>query len=234
MASEQSSKADAARPRVGVIAGPSTPRAYRVLLSLGAAGPVIFIATYLIDGATQPGYSSWHDSISTLSLAPRGWIQIASFVLYGLLTLCFAEGLRRSGSITAGGFALLVVAGLCLVLIGPFRTDPVLGFPPGKSSAATPGGTIHNLGSLVIFLAFPVAVFVTTRRPFRGWAAFSVANGVLSLVGVAAFFAAVSAAKGHVGGDSPAGLYERLPTLFIGLWQVALAVRVLRAKQKTR
>lgn len=155
----------------------STPRTHRVLLTLGAAGPVIFIATYLIDGAMQAGYSSWHDSISTLSLAPGGWIQIAGFVLCGLLTLCFAEGLRRSGSTRAAGFALLVVAGLCLAVIGPFRTDPVLGFPAGTSSAATLSGTIHNVGSLVVFLAFPAAVFVTTRRPFRGWAAFSVASG---------------------------------------------------------
>jgi hypothetical membrane protein len=207
----------------------SIPRT-RILLALGAAGPVIFITAYLVNGATQPGYNSWHDTISALSLAPHGWLQIANFVLYGALTLCFAEGLRRSGTVNTRGYALLVAAGLSLILIGPFRTDPILGFPAGEPAVVTPGGTVHNLGALVVFLAFPAAGFVTARRPFRGWSAFSIASGVLSLVAVAAFFATVAAAKGHDGGDSPAGFFERLPTLFIGLWQVAFAVRVLTGR----
>ncbi|MEU4227599.1 DUF998 domain-containing protein [Nonomuraea sp. NPDC026600] len=205
------------------------PRTH-ILLALGAAGPVTFITAYLVNGATQPGYSSWHDTISALSLAPHGWLQIANFVLYGVLTLCFAEGLRRSGTINRRGYALLVTAGLSLILIGPFRTDPILGFPAGEPAVITPGGTVHNLAALVVFLAFSAAAFATAHRPLRGWSAFSIASGALSLVAVAAFFATVAAAQGHDGGDSPAGFFERLPTLFIGLWQVAFAVRVLTGR----
>jgi hypothetical membrane protein len=209
----------------------SLQRKHRVLLTLGAAGPVIFIAGYLVNGATQPGYSSWHDTISTLSLARHGWIQVANFMLYGVLTLCFAEGLRRSGAIRGRGFALLVTAGLGLLVIGPFRTDPVLGFPAGEPSIVTSGGTVHNMSSLVVFLAFPAAVLVTTQRPFRGWAAFSITSSVLSVLAVGVYFAIVSAAHGHNGGDSPAGFFERLPTLLIGLWQVAFVFRVLADEQ---
>jgi hypothetical membrane protein len=208
----------------------SIQRKQGVLLALGAAGPVIFIAGYLINGATQPGYSSWHDTISTLSLARHGWIQVANFMLYGALTLCFAEGLRRSGAVKRWGFGLLVTAGLGLLVIGPFRTDPILGFPVGEPSVVTSGGTVHNMSSLLVFLAFPAAVLVTTRRPFRGWAAFSIASSVLSVLAVVVYFAIVSAAHGHQGGDSPAGFFERLPTLFIGLWQVALVYRLLTGK----
>jgi hypothetical membrane protein len=205
-------------------------RIRQFLLTLGVAGPVIFVAAYLVNGGTQPGYNSWHDTISTLSLADNGWIQVANFMLYGVLTLCFAEGLRRSGVTNAWGFALLVIAGLGLLVIGPFRTDPVLGFPAGQATIVTLGGTVHSMVALVVFLAFPAAVFVMAFRSSRGWAAFSIASSVLSLVAVALFFASVSAANGHDGGDSPAGFYERLPTLFIGLWQVAFGLRVLTGR----
>ncbi|HEX4831234.1 MAG TPA: DUF998 domain-containing protein, partial [Trebonia sp.] len=68
----------------------SVRRKHRFLLALGAAGPPVFIACYLANGAAQPGYSSWHDTISALSLARSGWIQVANFMLYGVLTRCFA------------------------------------------------------------------------------------------------------------------------------------------------
>jgi hypothetical protein len=210
-------------------------RTARAILALGAAGPVIFIAAYTINGATQPDYDSWRDTISTLSLAHHGWIQVATFVVYGMLTLCFAEGLRRLGEVTKCGYALLVVAGLGLVIIGAFRTDPVLGFPVGDPSVVTPGGIVHSIGSLVVFLAFPGACcFATTLRPFRGWAAFSTASGILSLVAVIVFFAAVSAATGGNDADSPAGFIERLPTLIVGLWQVVFAVRVSTGRTGAR
>lgn len=205
-------------------------RTQRVLLTLGAAGPVIFIAVYLAAGAARPGYSTWHDTISTLSLTGTGWIQVASFMLYGVLTLCFAEGLRRSGAITRRRWAFLVIAGLGLLVIGPVRTDPVLGYPAGAAATATAGGTVHDMVSLVVFVAFPAAVFTGPWRPFRGWAAFSDTTAVLSLAVVAVYFAVVSAAHGQAGGDSPAGLLERIPTVLIGGWQVAFAARVLAAR----
>ncbi|GAA2637818.1 DUF998 domain-containing protein [Paractinoplanes durhamensis] len=203
-----------------------------MLLALGAAGPVLFAATFTINGAIQPGYSSGHDTISTLSLAQYGWVQIANFVLYGVLTLCFAEGLRRSAALRTSAYALLALAGLGLILIGPFRTDPVLGFPPGEPTVVTATGDVHNTGALLVFLAFPVAAVAALRRPLAGWALFSIGCSTASLIALAAFFAAVTAAHGQDGGNSPAGLYERLPVLFMGLWQAAYAMRALTGTTK--
>jgi hypothetical membrane protein len=209
----------------------SVQRKHRLLLALGAVGPVIFTACYLANGAAQPGYSSWHDTISALSLARHGWIQIASFMLYGVLTLCFAEGLRRSGAVRGWGFRLLVIAGLGLLVIGPFRTDPILGFPVGQASVTTATGTVHTLTSLVVFLAFPAAALVTTRRPLGRWTAFSITSAVLSLLSIGAYVALVGAVHNHAGGDSPAGLFERLPTVLMGLWQIAFVTRVWTGRQ---
>lgn len=208
-------------------------RSTHLLLLAGAAGPVAFVGISQLDGALQPHYSSWHDTISTLSLAPHGWIQLANFILYGVLMLCFAEGLRRSGEVRRLAYVLLVAAAGCLILLGPFRTDPVLGFPPGRPTVVTPTGTVHNIAALLVFLAIPAAAVAALRRPLGGWAVFSTACGVLSLAAIGAFFAAVTAAHGHDGGDSPAGLFERLPGLLMGLWQIAYVVRVLTGRANT-
>jgi len=204
------------------------------LLALGAAGPVVFVAGYLVNGARQPGYSSWHHTISTLSLARHGWVQDANFVLYGTSTLCFVEGLRRSDAGNASGFGMLGIAGLGLIVVGGFRSDPILGFPVDEPAVETARGTVHNIASLIVFLAFPGAVLVTTGRPFRRWEALSIVSGVLSFTSIAAFSATVAAADVSDGGNSPAGLFERLPTLFIGLWQVAFVVRVLSGRPAIR
>ncbi len=81
------------------------------------------------------------------------------------------------------------------------------------------------MGALIVFLAFPLAAFAAVTRPFGSWAAFSIVTGVLSLVAVGAFFAAFEGTA--EGGTSSAGFFERLPTLFIGAWQVAFTLRVL-------
>ena len=68
----------------------------RFLIAGGAIGPPLFIIVLLIEGATRPGYSAWHNYGSSLSLSNQGWMQIANFLVCGLLTLCFAIGLRFS------------------------------------------------------------------------------------------------------------------------------------------
>lgn len=201
------------------------PRGRRVLLAAGAAGPVIFNAGYLINGARQQAYSSLRHTISTLSLTRRGWIQDANFMLYGVSTLCFAEGLRRSDAVHALESVLLSTAGLALIVVSQFRSDPILGFPPGEPSVATARGAIHNVASLAVFFAFPAAALSTVRRPIQGWDAFSLASGVLSLAALGAFFVSVTRAEGRGGGSSLSGFFERVPALFIGSWQLAAVVR---------
>src|SRR5438034_8615432 len=65
------------------------------LIACGAIGPLLFILVFLIEGATRPDYSAWHNYVSSLSLSDQGWMQIANFLVCGLLSLCFAVGLHR-------------------------------------------------------------------------------------------------------------------------------------------
>ncbi|MFB9533407.1 DUF998 domain-containing protein [Nonomuraea roseola] len=211
-----------------------------LLLLSGVIGPALFAVVYSITGALRPGYSAWHHTISTLSLGDHGWIQIANFILYGILTLVFATGLRhalRGGPGALWGPILLAVAGLGLIAIGPYVTDPVLGYPTATPAVPSADGTIHNLVSLIVFIVFPAAALVLARRfardQWRGWAPYSIATGILSIAFVLLFFTAVTAAGGGDGGNSPAGMLERIPTLIIGLWQALLALRLMNQTPAT-
>src|SRR5712691_5926343 len=87
----------------------------RFLIACGAIGPLLFVIVLLIEGATRAGYSAWHNYGSSLSLSDQGWMQIVNFLVYGVLSLCFAVGLRqvfRSGKGSAWGPILLGVFGL--------------------------------------------------------------------------------------------------------------------------
>ena len=44
----------------------AVPRASLLWLTVGVAGALLFTTTYLIDGATRPGYNGWQQAISAL------------------------------------------------------------------------------------------------------------------------------------------------------------------------
>lgn len=84
--------------------------ATRLLILCGAVGPLLFILVDLIEGATRPGSSVWHNFVSSLSLGDQGWMQIASFLVCGGLTHCFSVGLRQvfsTGKTSIGGLVML-------------------------------------------------------------------------------------------------------------------------------
>ena len=58
--------------------------------------PVLFVAVFTIEGSLRVGYDPISSYVSELSLGPRGWIQIANFVVFGALVLVFASGVAAS------------------------------------------------------------------------------------------------------------------------------------------
>ncbi len=71
------------------------PLVIRLLLACGAVGPLLFIAVFLIEGATRPNYSTWHNVVSSLSQGEQGWMQMTNFIVCGALVLFFAIGTSR-------------------------------------------------------------------------------------------------------------------------------------------
>lgn len=131
-----------------------------IFLSSGLVGAALFVLTFLIDGATRPGYHPVRQPVSALALGPRGWVQTANFVVCGLLITAASPGIyQAAGSLWLAG--LVAVFGLALVASGVFPMDPMRGYPPG-----TPEGTptktsrnhqLHDWAGMVVFAALPAA-----------------------------------------------------------------------------
>ena len=214
------------------------PLPIRLLIACGAIGPILFILVFLVEGAIRPGYSAWHNFVSDLSLSNQGWMQIANFLICGVLMLCFALGLRqvlRSGKGAVWGPLLLGIFGLSLLIAGFFVTDPSLGYyPPGTSSSThTLHGTIHGANAPLAFGSLTIAIFVLARRfasdrQWRGWALYSLVTGIL-FVGffIACLVVAVLDQSGVLP-NAPAGLLERIAIIIGWGWIALLALRLLR------
>jgi hypothetical membrane protein len=206
------------------------PGAIRLLLACGAIGPLLFIVVFLIEGATRPHYSAWHNVVSSLSQGEGGWMQMTNFIVCGALVLGFAIGLRRAlrtGRGSTWGPILLGIFGLCLIGAGIFVTDPGLGYPHEASTIiVTVHGTIHSLISLLfVFISLPAACFVLARRDAadptsRGWAWYSVATGLLVVVFVVLTFVATAL-------NGPAGLTQRIFIIIGWSWIAVLAIRLM-------
>lgn len=183
-----------------VSAAPTSSRASTgttgALLTAGVAAGPFYVVLGLLQVLIRPGYDWTRHDLSLLSNGPLGWIQIANFVVTGLLVVAGALGMRRAMRGSQGGtWAPLLVGlyGIGLIAAGIFVADPMNGFPPGTPAGPpvhpTGHGFLHILSGALGFLALIAACFVFARRfaalGQRAWAAFSIVTGVLFF---AAFF----------------------------------------------
>ena len=160
----------------------------RALLLCGAIAGPLFIVTVLIQDYTRAGFDPRLHALSLLSLGEWGWVQIANFVLAGVLNLLYAAGLWRAlhpGRAGTWGPLLIGAYGIGLITVGVFTTDPTNGFPPGAVAATEPSGhgVVHALGGLFVFVVLTAALSVFVRlllaRMQRGWAFYCLASAVL-------------------------------------------------------
>ena len=221
---------------------PASP-AMRLLIACGALGPIVFIVAFLIEGATRPGYSAWHNFVSDLSESSLGWMQVASFLFCGALVVCFAIGLRRvirSGKGATWGPLLLGAFGLSLIVAGLFVTDPSLGYYPRGSPAGsqTLHGTIHGTAAPIVFGLLTAAIFVFARRfasdpAWRGWATYSIITGIVCATTFVACLAVAVLDEHGVLANSPSGLLERIAIISGWGWIALLAIQLLRQSHAT-
>src|SRR5215469_14037625 len=166
----------------------------QALLLCGVIGPALFWLVLMVEGATRPGYVAWQTDGSYLSLTSQGWEQIANFIVFGVLNIGYAIGLRRiwpTGRASLWGPLLIGLFGVCMVALGIFVTDPGNGYPPGtplQTSPTTWHGWTHGLlGLVTINIVLPAACFVFARRfradpAERRWGTYARWTGWLILI----------------------------------------------------
>jgi len=178
-------------------------RVTKSLLGYGVLAGAVFEASILIQGLTRHGFSIAHDDASLLANGPLGWIQVATFLVAGAMTIAAAAGLHRA---MASRWAprLIGVYGAGLMAAGPLRADQ-------KGAHISWHGDGHLLSASVAFLALIAACFVVaryfSRQGRRGLAVYSrvtavafgvtfagVTTGSSSAAIVLPFYAAVLAA----------------------------------------
>lgn len=162
----------------------------RRLLGCGAIAGPLFVLTVLVQDFTRSGFDPRIHLLSQLSLGPGGWVQVSNFVGTGVLFLLGAVGFWQRQHGHRGGTAapvLLYLFGVCLIVVGVFRTDPARGFPPGVLTPPHPtvSGIIHSAGALPTFISLGIAIVMLSRvhaaRGERGMRAYLLISAFLFL-----------------------------------------------------
>ena len=215
----------------------SDATATRRLLGCGVLAGPIFVGALLIQGVTRADYDPVRHPVSSLALGQLGWIQTANFLVAGMLALAFAVGLRRALRPGRGGtWGPLLVGCWSVSLIGAglFVTDPVSGFPagtPDQLTRPTLPGTLHDLVSILGFLAIPIAFVVLARRFAAeqrwGWVTYSVTSVIVFLVAFELSNLAFAQVESLV---DYGGLFQRIAIVTGCAWLTLLGVHLLSRK----
>jgi hypothetical protein len=189
-------------------------RVTKSLLGYGVLAGTVFEASVLIQGLTRHGFRIAHDDASLLANGPLGWIQVATFLVTGAMTVAAAVGAHRAMP-SRWAPRLIGLYGIGLMAAGLLRADPADGFgpaaPASKATQISWHGDGHLLAAMIGFTALIAACFVVgryfSRQGRRGMAIYSRVTGVaflLAFAGVATgsasaavvlpFYAAVAAA----------------------------------------
>jgi len=207
----------------------------KILLICGAVACPLFITTVLIEGATRGGYSALRFPLSSLSIGNLGWIQVANFVITGILLFAFSIGLRRVYNPSAEKFRgplLIGLVGIGLIGAGIFSTDPIFGYPANQPLALTQftlHGHLHDAFSMLVFICLPWACFVFRQRLVatgeNRWAQYSAFTGFAM---IATFILTSMGFKQLSGFVDIAGVLQRLCITIGWTWMTLLSLHLLR------
>jgi hypothetical membrane protein len=164
------------------------------LLGYGVIAGPLYVAVALAQALTRPGFDLSRHAWSLLANGELGWIQVANFIVTGLMTVAAAVGVRRAlaaGRARSWAPVLIGAYGVSLVGAGLFRADPAQGFPVGTPETTTISwhGMLHLMVGAIGFGCLIAGCLVLAsrfaREQRRGLAWFSRIAGAGLLIGFA-------------------------------------------------
>jgi len=147
----------------------------------GIVAPILFTVLVVVASFLRPGYSEIHNFISDLGVGPYAIIQNANFVIFGLLSIGFALGLRGGlpapqGRAMKAGVLLVIIFGFGILYAGVFPETYLSGSP-------------HTLASSIAFLSIIAAQLLiwrglqsADRAEWGRYRTYSLISGLLSLI----------------------------------------------------
>ncbi|MET9541035.1 DUF998 domain-containing protein [Streptomyces sp. NPDC006553] len=166
----------------------------RSLLTCAVVASPLWAALSLAQAASRDGFDITRHPLSALSNGSLGWLQIANFLVAGVLLAVGASGLRRALHGTPGSTwapRLVRIGGIGMIAAGLFVMDPVDGFPAGAPDAEAAALTWHSYAHFaagsVTFTSLIAACYVLGRHfgriGDRGYAIASRVAGTTLLIG---------------------------------------------------
>lgn len=117
------------------------PISNRTLIACGLPAGLLSPLLVSLQAWLREGFDLAVHPLSLLSLGEHGWIQIANFIVSGLLFLAFATGLKRSfvtGPGRVWGPRLLGFYGMVLIAAASSRWIQFWDFLPGRPRGCLP------------------------------------------------------------------------------------------------
>lgn len=166
----------------------------RVLLTWAAVAAPLWATVSLAQVATREGFDLTRHPLSLLATGTLGWLQIVNFVLFGVLTVGGAIGLRRVLRDSPGGVwapRLVGAGGVALIASGVLVLDPMDGFPIGTPAGMPASMSWHGVAHMIVgvgcFVLMSAACYVLGhhfgRARRRGLAIASGVAGTALLLG---------------------------------------------------
>lgn len=194
----------------------------------GVIGSVLFVIVFIIEGWLRQNYDSFKMYISELALGPRGWIQIANFVIFGILLLIFTLSLVDKFKEVKGskiGPVLIAIIGINFIIAGIFVIDP--------SAEKSLHGIIHSISSTLIFFLAAVSCFIFFHlfqedSRWRNLSWWTLITGIAIIVLIV-----LMEIDGTLLGTWP-GLTQRIAATIGLLWIFTFALKVLKEDKKKR
>jgi hypothetical membrane protein len=179
-----------------------------------------FVVAVLALHIIEPDFSVVDDFISDYALGDYGWLMQSAFFGAGVGTIAIALGLHKTmapGKRVTASVVLFAVAGVGF-FVAIFKTDPK------GATELTTAGTLHVVGSVVIFFSLLVAAWIV-RGAFKRdqiWEPFAKTQLWFAIAYTVTMFVTFGTPE-----DGPVGLTQRIfvPVMMAWLFTLAWNIR---------